>query len=85
VVGAEVKQLSARVQASRFEGSHSALRTYAAAALRLVQQARDSRMDAAFPEYAAAVLEKGVHAGLGDEDLAALIKVMRRGASAVGT
>jgi hypothetical protein len=45
--------------------------------MRLVQQARDSRIDAAFPRYAAGVLEQGISDGLGNEDLAALIKALR--------
>lgn len=80
VVGQEVRQLSERIQANRYDGSQAALRTYAAAALRLVQQARDSRIGADFPRYAAEAFEQGVSAGLANEDLAALIKVLRRGA-----
>lgn len=79
VVGNEVCQLSERIQASRYDGSQAALRTYSAAAARLVQQARDSRIDADFPRYAADALEQGMSAGLGSEDLAALIKVLRGG------
>lgn len=80
VVGHEVRQLSDRIQADRYDGSQAALRTYSAAAARLVQQARDGRMAADFPRYAAGAFDQGVSAGLGDEDLAALIKVLRRGA-----
>ena len=79
VVGNEVRQLSERIQANRYDGSQAALRTYSAAAMRLVQQARDSRIDADFPRYAADALEHGMSAGLGNEDLAALIKVLRGG------
>jgi hypothetical protein len=53
---------------------------YAAAAVRLVQQARDSRIDGGFPAYASGALQKGMNAGFGGEDLAALIKVLRAGA-----
>lgn len=80
VVGGEVKQLSERIQADRYDGSHAALRTYSGAAVRLVQQARDSQIDAEFPAYAAGTFGKGMAAGFGSEDLAALIKVLRRGA-----
>jgi hypothetical protein len=80
VVGGEVKQLSERIQTDRYDGSQAALRTYSAAAVRLVQQARDSEIDADFPVYAAGVLGKGLNAGFGSEDLAALIKVLRGGA-----
>ena len=80
VVGHEVRQLTERIQADRYDGSQAALRTYSAAAARLVQQARDGRMAADFPRYAAGAFDQGMSAGLGDEDLAALIKVLRRGA-----
>jgi hypothetical protein len=42
VLGDEVKQLTEGIQADRYDGSQAALRTYSAAALRLVLQARDS-------------------------------------------
>jgi 3-hydroxyisobutyrate dehydrogenase-like beta-hydroxyacid dehydrogenase len=80
VVADEVKQLTGRIQADRYDGSQAALRTYAAAARRLVQQARDSRIDSGFPAYASGALEKAMTAGLGSEDLAALVKVLRAGA-----
>jgi 3-hydroxyisobutyrate dehydrogenase-like beta-hydroxyacid dehydrogenase len=77
VVGSEVRQLSERIQTNRYDGSQAALRTYSAAADRLVQQARDGRMHADFPQYAAAIFGQGMSAGLGGEDLAALIQVLR--------
>jgi 3-hydroxyisobutyrate dehydrogenase-like beta-hydroxyacid dehydrogenase len=80
VVGGEVKQLAERIQADRYDGSQAALRTYAAAAVRLVQQAHDSRIDSGFPAYASGAFQKGMNAGFGSEDLAALIKVFRAGA-----
>lgn len=80
VVSGEVKQMSERIQANRYDGSQAALKTYAAAAVRIVQQARDSRLDAAFPAYASAALERGMSAGLGNDDLAGMVKVMRAGA-----
>lgn len=78
VVGGEVRQLTERIQTERYSGSQAALRTYSAAALRLVKQARDSRIDRAFPAYASGVLQKAMNAGFGDEDLAVLIRVLRR-------
>lgn len=77
VVGGEVRQLSERIQANRYDKTQAALRIYHAAAARLAIQARDSRIDADFPAYAAGALERGMSAGFGGEDLAALIKVLR--------
>ena len=79
VVGGEVKQLTERIQANRYSGTQAALRTYWAAAMRLMQQARDSQIDSEFPAYASRVFQMGMNAGFGDEDLATLIKVLRRG------
>ena len=79
VVGGEVKQLAERIQAERYDGSQAALGIYAAAAVRLVQQARDSRIDSGFPAYASGAFQKGMTAGFGGEDLAALFKVLRAG------
>jgi 3-hydroxyisobutyrate dehydrogenase-like beta-hydroxyacid dehydrogenase len=81
VVGGEVKQLAERIQADRYDGSQAALRTYAAAAVRLVQQARDGRIDSGFPAYASGAFQEGMNAGFGNEDLAAFIKVLRGGSA----
>ena len=80
VIEGEVKQLSNRIHADRYDGSQAALRTYAAAAVRLVQQAQDSGINPEFPAFSSEILGKGVDAGFGSEDLAALIKVLRTGA-----
>jgi 3-hydroxyisobutyrate dehydrogenase-like beta-hydroxyacid dehydrogenase len=77
VVGGEVHHLTARIQSERYDGTQAALRTYAAAAVRLVQQARDGQIPSGFPAYASSAFQQGVDAGLGDEDLAALIKAFR--------
>jgi 3-hydroxyisobutyrate dehydrogenase-like beta-hydroxyacid dehydrogenase len=77
VVGGEVHHLTARIQSERYAGTQAALRTYAAAATRLVQQARDGEIPSGFPAYASSAFQQGIDAGLGDEDLAALIKVFR--------
>ncbi len=51
ILGVEVKQLSERIQADRYDGSQAALGTYAAAAVRLVQQAQDSGINPEFPTF----------------------------------
>lgn len=47
----------------------------------LVQQTHDSQIDPAFPAYAGGVFRKGMSAGSGSENMAALIKVLRAGCS----
>jgi 3-hydroxyisobutyrate dehydrogenase-like beta-hydroxyacid dehydrogenase len=78
VLGQEVRQLGERIQASRFDGTQAALRTYAAAATRLVHQARDGRIPGDFPRQASEAFDRGMRAGLGDADLASLIEVLRK-------
>lgn len=77
VVGGEVKQLTERIQTDRYAGSQAALRTYAAAAVRLVAQARDGGINPDFPTYASAAFQKGMNAGFGNDDLASVIKTLR--------
>lgn len=77
VVGAEVTHLTDRIRSERYDGTQAALRTYAAAAARLVQQARDGRIPDAFAAYASGAFQLGMDAGFGNQDLAALIKALR--------
>jgi hypothetical protein len=79
VIGTEVKHLGEKIQAGRYGDSQAALRTYAAAAARLVELSREARINADFPAYAAGSFDRGIDAGYGTEDLAALIKVLRQG------
>jgi 3-hydroxyisobutyrate dehydrogenase-like beta-hydroxyacid dehydrogenase len=78
LIGTEVKHLGGRIHADRFGDSQAALRTYAAAAARLVELSREARINADFPAYAAGAFGRGIDAGFETEDLAALIKVMRQ-------
>jgi 3-hydroxyisobutyrate dehydrogenase-like beta-hydroxyacid dehydrogenase len=77
VVSGEVTQLSERIRAGRYGDAQATLGVYASAALRMVQQARESRINAEFPLFASGILGNGVQAGFGGEDLAAVIKVLR--------
>jgi 3-hydroxyisobutyrate dehydrogenase-like beta-hydroxyacid dehydrogenase len=77
VLGQEVRHLGERIQANRYDGTQAALRTYAAAATRLVEQARDGRIPGHFPRHASDAFDRGIRAGLGDADLASLIQVLR--------
>ena len=81
VFGTEVQHLSDRVASESFEETQAAVRTYAAAARRLLIQARASGKNASFPAFATDMFELGESRGLGSKDLASLISVFReRGA-----
>lgn len=77
VVSGEVKHITGRIQHDTFDETQAALRTYADAALRLIQQAQDGSVNSGFPAYASSAFQQGIDAGLGGQDLAALIKVFR--------
>lgn len=83
-IGVAVKELGERIQANQYDESQATLRTYAVAAEQFLQHARDSRIDTNFPVYVSGTLQKGMNAGLGGDDLAALIKVLRAGSEQAG-
>lgn len=80
VVGHEIRSVTEKVQINRFDITQNTLRMNFGAAMRLVQQARESGINADFPEYTSRTMEKGMSAGFADQDLAALIKVLRAAA-----
>ena len=43
-----------------------------------MEQARDAGINGEFPDFAANILSRAMHAGYGSEDVAALVKVLRR-------
>jgi 3-hydroxyisobutyrate dehydrogenase-like beta-hydroxyacid dehydrogenase len=80
VLGGQITHLCERIQSNSYDDSPATLGTYAAAATLVMQQAQESQMNTKFPAFAAEVLGKGVQAGFGAEDLAALVKYLRTGA-----
>lgn len=77
VLDAEVAGLTARMHEGRFDDTQAALGTYAAAAARVDEHAIDAGIPRDLPAAASALLGRATAAGFGDEDLAALIKIMR--------
>jgi 3-hydroxyisobutyrate dehydrogenase-like beta-hydroxyacid dehydrogenase len=78
MLGGEIKHINERIASDSFDGSHATLQTYAGAARRLLQHAKGSSINTSFPSYAASILELGEREGLGQQDLAALITVIRK-------
>jgi len=56
------------------EGS---VKTYTAAAERILQQAQEGKINSEFPIFATRLFGKGMAAGYQTEDVAALIKALR--------
>lgn len=77
VIDAELRSLGENIQANKFEDPSAALRTYAAAGVRLVQHAGDAQINAEFPTMISGIFQKGMAAGYGEEEFAALIKALR--------
>jgi 3-hydroxyisobutyrate dehydrogenase-like beta-hydroxyacid dehydrogenase len=79
-VGEAAKELAERVQEERYGESQATLQTAADGARHLLQHAHDSQINPNFPDYIVKTFQQGMNSGLGSEDLAALIKVLRTGA-----
>jgi 3-hydroxyisobutyrate dehydrogenase-like beta-hydroxyacid dehydrogenase len=71
-----VQDLGERIQEQRYGQPQASLQIYASGAEELLKHARESAIDPAFPSYAYHTLQKGMDAGLENEDLAALIQVL---------
>ena len=76
IIGA-IEDILNRIKEGRFDHSQGTLNVAADGAERLLQHAYEANLNTDFPKYAATTLKKAIDAGLGDEDMAAFIKVLR--------
>lgn len=74
-IAGAVDDLLRRIEAGRYDEPDAPLRTGADGAGQLLRHACDTAIDPEFPAYAAGAFGRGVEAGLGGEDVAALIKI----------
>ncbi|NVM86620.1 3-hydroxyisobutyrate dehydrogenase-like beta-hydroxyacid dehydrogenase [Variovorax sp. SG517] len=65
------------IQSGDFAISQSPMRISVEATRRILQSAQDSGIDTGFPAFAAGIFQRADEAGLGGEELAALIKLLR--------
>lgn len=65
------------IQSGDFTVSQSPLKISVEATQRIAKAARDSGINDEFPSFAAGLFERAQQAGYGDEEIAALIKVLR--------
>ena len=78
VVGEMMRHEGAVIASGRFgDNPESSLRTSAYAFDLLLQHAREAGITDAFPRYAAETFRRGLDAGYGEEETAALIKALR--------
>jgi len=85
--GDRARELAEIVHAGAYELSSlypgASIRVWAGVVQRLRTQARDAEMDSELPDFIYGIFKRAIVAGLGEEDLAALIKVLRGGKSAL--
>jgi 3-hydroxyisobutyrate dehydrogenase-like beta-hydroxyacid dehydrogenase len=79
----EAKHLGEVVQAEAYENPGSSIATDTGAIEMIVQQAREARINSEFPAFALRFFQRGLAAGYGEEEVAALIKVLRAEPSGV--
>jgi 3-hydroxyisobutyrate dehydrogenase-like beta-hydroxyacid dehydrogenase len=76
-MGEILKHESNVIQSGNYQVSESPLRISVEATERLLQTARKSHINSEFPAFVAALFNRAQVAGYGDEEFAALIKVLR--------
>jgi 3-hydroxyisobutyrate dehydrogenase-like beta-hydroxyacid dehydrogenase len=76
---AEAKHLGEAIQMGMYENPERSLATDAGAVEAILQQAREAKINSEFPTFALGLFGLGVAAGYGEEEPAALIKVLRGG------
>jgi 3-hydroxyisobutyrate dehydrogenase-like beta-hydroxyacid dehydrogenase len=77
ILAAEAKHLGEVVQAGAYENPGSSIATDTVAIERIIQQARESQINSKFPTFALGLFQQAIAAGYGEEEVAALIKVLR--------
>lgn len=70
--------LARRVTDQDYLDAEATVAVWDAVSCRFKEQARDAGISSKFPDFAANIIRRATHAGYGDEDVAALIKVLRK-------
>jgi 3-hydroxyisobutyrate dehydrogenase-like beta-hydroxyacid dehydrogenase len=74
------KHEGAVIHSGNYQISESPLKISVEATERLAQAARESGINSEFPTFVSGIFKRAMAAGYGDEEVAALIKVLRAGA-----
>ena len=75
---AEIAHLGRGLTRNDFSGAGASLGVYSGILDRLLVQARDARINAEIPRFANELVKRGMAAGLGDEEVVSIIRVLRR-------
>lgn len=76
-LGQDLNHMGKAIASGSFEKPESTLRTAGTDIARLVELSTDLNIGAAWPRFAASVFQRGIDAGLGEEEHCAVVKVLR--------
>lgn len=79
VLGEMIKHTGEVIQTRTYENPESSVKTCTVGFELFVKQAREAGINSEFPTFALGLSRKAMAAGYGEEEFAALIKVLRRG------
>lgn len=77
-VGHPAKDLMQTIHSGRFDAPEASMAVWDGALNRIRAQARDAGISSEIPDFLSTLSKRGISAGLGGEDIAALIKVLKR-------
>lgn len=77
ILGGDVAHLGKTLANGDFDHPYASLKTWSAAISRLAGHSTDAGIDSRFPRFAADLFEEGVAQGFGQQEVSALIKVLR--------
>jgi len=75
---AEIAHLGQALLKNEFSNAGASIGVYSGVLDRILSQASDAGIDASIPEFANRLYKKGTETGLADEEVVALIKLLRR-------
>ncbi|HZG16118.1 MAG TPA: NAD(P)-binding domain-containing protein [Candidatus Bathyarchaeia archaeon] len=81
LLGEEARHQGKVIQTGQFGNPESSLKTSADSVRRLIQQAMEAGINSEFPANALPFFVKATEAGYGDEEVSAIIKVLRNGST----
>jgi len=76
--GHPAKVLVQTIHSKSFDAPEASMATWDGVSNRIRAQARDAGINSEIPDFLSALAKRGISAGLGDEDFAALIKILKR-------
>lgn len=85
VLGETISAEGEAIHANRYGEPESSMATCAGSGRLFVKQAREAKLDASFPDFLMGLFDRSLNAGLANERLAAMVKVLRQPEPATAT